>query len=252
MRTEPVFHPHRATLLVVAAIVPLVLCAGLAAFRDSVAAAPVALVLVLVVVAVAATGVRVAGFIAALSSGLWFDFFLTAPYQSFKITDRADIETAVLLLVVGAAVTEIALWGRRQQARASRRAGYLDGVFGTADIVTVQHRSPSSLTEHVSRQIVEILDIDACRFEADGASGRPSASLDHDGSVTQLGRPVDVDRHGLPTDDLIALDVQQGGASYGRFLLTSSTRMVRPSLEQRRVVVLLAEQVGAALASVVD
>jgi len=35
-------------------------------------------------------------------------------------------------------------------------------------------------------------------------------------------------------------------------LLTSSTRMVRPSLEQRRVVVLLAEQVGAALASVVD
>jgi K+-sensing histidine kinase KdpD len=252
MRTEPAFNPRRATLLVVAAIVPLVLCAGLAAFRDSVAAAPVALVLVLVVVAVAATGVRLAGFLAALSSGLWFDFFLTAPYRSFKITDRADIETAVLLLVVGAAVTEIALWGRRQQARASRRAGYLDGVFGTANIVTVQHRSPSALTEHVSRQIVEILDIDACRFEANGAPGRPSTSLDHDGSVTQLGRPVDVDRHGLPTDDLIALDVQQGGASYGRFLLTSSTRMVRPSLEQRKVVVLLAEQVAAALASVVD
>jgi len=252
MRTEAIVHPHRATLLLAAAIAPLALCAGLAAFRDSAPAAPAALVLVLVVVVVAATGVRLAGFIAALSSGLWFDFFLTSPYQSLKITNRADIETAVLLLVVGAAVTEIALWGRRQQARASRRAGYLDGVFGTADIVTVQHGSPSALTKHVSRQIVEILDIDACRFEAKGASRRPTASLDHDGSVTQSGRPVDVDRHGLPTEDLIALDVQHGGASYGRFLLTSSTRMVRPSLEQRRVVVLLAEQVGAALASAVD
>jgi hypothetical protein len=37
----------------------------------------------------------------------------------FAINDPADIETAVLLRLVGVAVTEIALWARRQQARAA-------------------------------------------------------------------------------------------------------------------------------------
>jgi len=233
-----------------AAIVPLAVCAGLGAVRDGVTDATAALVLVLVVVAAAATGARLAGFVAALSSGVWFDFFLTEPFGSLKITDRDDLEGTVLLLLVGAAVTEIALWGRRQQARASRRAGYLDGVFGTADVVALQQESTQALTDHVCRQIVEILAIDACRFERAGATTGSNVTLDRDGSVTQLGHEVDVDRDGLPTDDLIALEVQHGGISRGHFLLTASTRIVRPSREQRRVVVLLADQVGAALAVV--
>jgi len=235
-----------------AAIVPLAVCAALGAFRNGITDATAALVLVLVVVAAAATGARLAGFVAALSSGIWFDFFLTEPFGSLKITDRDDIEGTVLLLLVGAAVTELALWGRRQEARASRRAGYLDGVFGTADVVAGQQESPQALIDHVCHQIVEILAIDACRFERAGTSAGSSVTLDRNGSVTQLGRAVDVDRDGLPTDDLIALDVQQGGLSTGRFLLTASTRIVRPSLEQRRVVVLLADQVGAALAVAAD
>ncbi len=93
------------------------------------------------------------------------------------ITDRDDIEATVLLLLVGGAVTEIALWGRRQQARSSRRAGYLDGVFGTADIVAVQDGPSDALTDHVSRQIEEILAIDACRFAPSGTPGSPSARL---------------------------------------------------------------------------
>ncbi|QTE29384.1 DUF4118 domain-containing protein [Pengzhenrongella sicca] len=250
MAAVAIVQPRGAVLVGIAAIVPIAVCAGLGAFREDVTAATAALVLVLVVVAAAAAGDRLAGFVAALSCGAWFDFFLTEPYGSFKITDRDDLETAVLLLLVGAAVTEIALWGRRQQARSSRRAGYLDGVFGTADIVAVQQKSPRVLTDHVAHQIVEILAIDACRFEPLGAVDRPSASLEHDGSVLQRGRSVDVDRDGLPTDDRIALEVQRGGVTQGRFLLTSSTRIVRPSLEQRRVVVLLADQVGAALTGV--
>ena len=56
-----------------------------------------------------------------------------------------------------------------------------------------------------------------------------------------------MDRDGLPTDDLIALDVTDHGTNHGRLLLTASTRRVRPTVEQRRVVVLLADQVAAAL-----
>jgi K+-sensing histidine kinase KdpD len=249
MKMESLVRSHRPVLVAAAAIVPLVACAVLAAFRASVTSTTAVLVLVLVVVAAAATGVRPAGIVAALSSSAWFDFFLTEPHGRFAITDRDDIEAAVLLLLVGVAVTEIALWGRRQQARASRRAGYLDGVLRTAEIVAVGQTSPERLIDHVSSQIVEILDIDACRFAPNGIPGRPSASLDHDGSVTQHGHPVSVERHGLPTDDEIALDVRHGGASHGQFLLTSATRIARPSIEQRGVVVLLADEVGAALAN---
>jgi hypothetical protein len=46
------------------------------------------------------------------------------PYERFTITRRTEIETIVLLLVIGVAVTKIAVWGRRHYAIASRRAGY--------------------------------------------------------------------------------------------------------------------------------
>src|SRR2546430_13456825 len=44
------------------------------------------------------------------TAAAWFDFFLTRPYERFAITRRADIETTILLLVIGVAVTEIAVW----------------------------------------------------------------------------------------------------------------------------------------------
>lgn len=110
-------------------------CVILAALRNVLPNANAALVLALVVVAVAAVGHRPSGLVAALSSAVWFDFFLTEPYYDFTIADRDDIETAVLLTLVGLAVTEIALWGRRHQSRASRREGYLDGVVAAARMV---------------------------------------------------------------------------------------------------------------------
>jgi K+-sensing histidine kinase KdpD len=249
VKAEPLVQSHPAALITATAVVPLVICAVLALFRESIAGATAALVLVLVVVLAAATGVRAAGFVAALSSGLWFDFFLTEPYGSLKITDPDDVAVMVLLLLVGGAVTEIALWGRRQEARSSRRAGYLDGVLGTADLIAGERSSPDALIHRVCHQMVEILDVDACRFETGGVPSRSYAILENDGSVVHRGQRVDVDRDGLPSDDVIALDAQQGGVTYGRFLLTASTRVARPSVEQRRVVVLLADQVGAALAS---
>jgi len=231
-----------------AVLAPLIVAATLHALRDQVTTTTAALVLVLLVVAAAATGLRSAGILAALSAGVWFDFFLTEPYLSLKVTSTDDIQATVLLLVVGIAVSEIALWGRRQAARASRRAGYLDGVFGTADIVARPEASPDALIDRVRHQIVEILDIDTCQFER-SEGGSPTTRLNRDGSVTQRGTSIDVDRHGLPTDDLITLAVGRGDHTYGRFLLTASTRTVRPTVEQRRVVVLLADQVGTALAS---
>jgi K+-sensing histidine kinase KdpD len=236
---------HRSVVIGYALIAPLIVAATLHAVGAAVTPTTAALVLVLLVVAAAASGIRAAGIVAALSAGAWFDYFLTQPYGSFKVTDRDDVQATVLLLLVGAAVSEIALWGRRQQARASRRAGYLAGVLGTADLVAQRPSSPSTLLDRVAHQIAEILDLDDCRFEAPGSESRSTATLERDGSVLQRGEVVDVERHGLPTDDRIALVVRHDGVRVGRFVLTASTRVVRPSLEQRRVVVLLADQAGA-------
>lgn len=239
---------RRSVLVVTGALVaPFVVCAVLAPFRADVANTNAALVLVLVVVGAAATGRRAAGIGAALSSGVWFDYFLTEPHHRLTITDRTDVETTVLLLLVGVAVTEIALWGRRQQARSSRRVGFLAGIVSSARLVAAADTPPSVLINHVQRQVVEALDVDECRF--DTATGGAHPRLHADGSVTSGGRVVDVDREGLPTGDRIELLIEHAGAVHGRFLLDASTRVRRPDLDQRVVAVTLAQLVGAALAA---
>src|SRR5664279_1615308 len=113
-------------LLATSVVGPLVACLMLIPFRDSVPNTSVALLLVLVVVGVASAGDRLAGLLAALSAGLGFDFFLTRPYEQFTIASATDLQTTLLLLGVGVAVTEIAYRGREQQAMASKRLGYRD------------------------------------------------------------------------------------------------------------------------------
>jgi K+-sensing histidine kinase KdpD len=237
---------HRSSVIVAAGIAPVVVCGVLAIFRDSLTAATDVLVVVLVVVAAASTGVRIAGIVAALSGGVWFDFFLTQPYGRLAINDPNDVEAAVLLVVIGAAVTEVALWGRRQQARASRRAGYLDGVLGTAEIVTLRHETPG-LIDHIADQIQQILGVSRCRFVTGPVHDERIPILNHQGLVTRRGHQVNVDRDGLPTDDEIALEVTRAGVILGHFLLTASASIARPTLEQRKVAVLLADQAGSAL-----
>ena len=102
---------------------PLALTAVLVPFRVSLPNIDAALALALVVVAVAATGRRAAGVLAAV----WFDFFLTVPHERLTITRRADIETTVLILAVGIAVTEIAVRGRPQHPSAARRGATWTG-----------------------------------------------------------------------------------------------------------------------------
>ena len=249
MATDQVLHRHRPAVLLAAAVFPLVVSAAVVPFRDNLANTNAALVLVLLVVAAASTGIRPAGVIAALSSAVWFDFFLAPPYHRFLITDRADVETTILLVLVGAAVTEVALWGRRQQAQASRSDGYLAGVLSTAATVSAGSMSVPALIEQVSRNVVEILGVDDCRFAPGPGSGSGPAlpRLHHDGTVTRGEHSLDVRHYGLPTDTEIELVIQSGGAVRGRFLITAASRITRPSSEQLRVAVALADQVGAAL-----
>ncbi len=232
-----------------AAVLPLVTCAILAGFRDDVTSATSALILVLWVVAAAASGDRVAGVVAALSGGIWFDFFLTEPYQRFTISDPDDVEVTVLLVVIGVVVNEIALWGRRQQSRAAGRSGYLDGVLSAARLVSEGDTPPSVLIDVVARQITDVLGAEACRFEPGPAHDTRFALLDHDGEITRGGHVVNVERNGLPFDEEVAIVVRRGPHILGDFVVTSATHIAYPSKEQRRVAVLLADQVASELTS---
>jgi K+-sensing histidine kinase KdpD len=227
--------------------VPLALTAILIPFRTSLPNTDAALVLILIVVAVAAFGSRPAGYLAALSAAVWFDFFLTRPYERFSITRAADVETTVLILVIGVAVTEIAVWGRRQHAVATRRAGYLDGINTAAGAVATGGSAPA-LIDDVSGRLARLLSVRECRFEHGVAGlGRP-ARLRPDGQVvTPDERVLAVDRDGLPaTTELL---VENRGVLRGRFLLTAEPGSARPTIEQRLVAVAFADQVGAALAT---
>lgn len=223
---------------------PIVVAAVAGLARAWLANTSGALLLVLVVVAVAVVGDRVAGVIAALSAAAAFDFFLTAPYFQFAIFGRDDVETAVLLVAIGVAVTEISQWGRRVQAQSGRREGYLSGVAHAARMAA--DGSPTDdLAATVQHMIIDVLDLDEVRYEPPTTNGRASHDrpvLGRDGLVRLRGHVLDVARDGLPTMDTIELPA--GHDDGGRFLLTASTRVRRPDREQILVAITLAEQVG--------
>ncbi|HEY7011480.1 MAG TPA: DUF4118 domain-containing protein [Streptosporangiaceae bacterium] len=222
---------------------PLALMAILVPFRTSFPNTDAALALMLVVVAVAASGYRLAGILAAVSAAAWFDFFLTRPYERFTITRTADLETTVLILVIGVAVTELAVWGRRQHLAAIRRAGYLEGINAAAEAVATGG-SAVTLVDQVAAQLTRLLALRSCRFEYGVAGLGQPARLRHDGQVTAGGQVWE--RDDWPGDTELLVESQ--GLLQGRYLMVPKPAS-RPTLEQRLVAVAFADQVGAALAA---
>ncbi|GAB3252142.1 hypothetical protein GCM10027425_10420 [Alteromonas gracilis] len=229
-----------------ALVAPMLASALLWTVRDAVAPATSVLVLVLGVVAAAATGDRVAGVLAALSAGAWFDFFLTRPYLTFAISDADDVETAVLLVAISLAVTEVALWGRRQQRGASLREGYLQGVAETARSLSDDTVAPREQVEAIGERIAQVLGASAAVYVSGPVHDARVAVLHADGRLVRGGRTVDVERHGLPTDEYVGVPVRRGPSTIGWFRVTAASRVARPPAEACRVALVLADQAGAA------
>jgi hypothetical protein len=100
--------------------------------------------------------------------------------------------------------------------------------------------------EHVQQQLIDVLDLDTARFQE--ATSEQLPTLEPDGDVMVGAHKIDVDRQGLPTDSELRLLARNAGVTHGEFLLTASTHVALPTIEQRKVACLLADQVGAALA----
>jgi hypothetical protein len=213
-------------------------------FRSNFASPAAALVLVAVVVAVAVWGSRTAGTIAALGASVWFDFFLTRPYEQLTISHRSDLETAISLLVVGLIVTELAARGRHHRVRASAEADHLALIYDVTSLVA-SGVPASAVIERVRVALIALLGLRDCRFESTPA-GRRRATMRPDGEVGYGATLWAVSVMGLPERG-VDLPVENSGHGLGRFVLTPTPGEPVP-LEPRLVAVALAAQVGSALA----
>jgi K+-sensing histidine kinase KdpD len=238
---------RRPLVLSLSVAVPVVVCAVSGSMRERVSTTSAALVLVLCVVVAGTSGQRIAALLAAVSGGISFDYFLTQPYRSLVISDPNDVEVTVLLIVIGVVVTEATMWGLRQESRAARRSGYLDGALRAAENAHSRDMPVTTLVRFTAAQIAEVLGVSSCRFVPGPVHDSRLAVLHHDGRVTRNDRTVDVEKDGLPIDGETALEVRRGSDTLGHFVITSASAMAYPTAEQRRVAVLLADQVAGAL-----
>lgn len=98
-----------------------------------------------------------AGVLAALSATVWFArgaaaigySFLTRPYQTFDINASADVETAVLLLIVGLIVSQLAARARRLEVITVTDVEHLRRIHETADLAQ-SAKSSDTVVDHIS------------------------------------------------------------------------------------------------------
>jgi hypothetical protein len=179
-----------------------------------------------------------------VGAAVWFDFFFTLPYYRLTIRSGDDVTTAVLLLVTGLAVSQLAAWARRLKVIAVADEGYLATMHGTAARAQ-SSRSPEEVADYVVALLAGLLDLQEWRFEYGSLRSHPPR-LTADGSVVAGEAAWDVEQAGLPAE--LELRVFGNGQYYGRFLLAPRAGS-KPPLRARLVAIALAEQVGHAYSS---
>ncbi len=228
-----------------AVLAPIATAALLIPWRDRLDTADNALFLVVVIVAVASTGRRAAAAVAALVSALSFDFFLTRPYYSFRITRHQDLITEILLLVVGLAVGELAARGRQHRA-AAWQGRHQVALLHSVTELAASGQDPRVVLAAAVEELRDLLYLRDCRFTRH-VPGDVTAQVTPSGEVRVGLETWSTGDLGLPTRS-IDLPVRSGGWLLGHFVLTPTPgRPVPP--DRLLVAVAIADQVGAALAA---
>ena len=205
----------------------------------------IALVMVVVVVVLALPGSRLAAAVGGLGAGVWFDFFHVRPYYSFTIAGHNDLQTTILLLIVGVAVGELTARGRDWAARAYEASDDIARIHAVAEMV-----ADGSDIDHVvlavQNELTDLLSLRECWFDSSFAE-RPGAFIERQGEVMWGDLRWQASSVGLPSKE-VSLVVQGQGRPFGRFVLVPTVG--RPvSLDRLTVAVALADQVGAAMAA---
>lgn len=221
-----------------AVLLPLAVAALVLPWRTDLPSAGAALVMVVAVVAVAARGHRAAGWLGALSAAAWFDLLLTRPYGSLSITGRDDVVVTVLLLAVGVAVTELAVRGRHHRAVAALDEAHLAALAEVAGAASAAEAV--ALARTALARVLQARDV---RFERGRVGGLPRLTGDGRLRIADGWWPLE---DGLP-DLAFEVVAAHGGTALGRYVVDPGPG-AHPDATARRVAVVLADLVGAALA----
>jgi hypothetical protein len=228
---------------VVALAGPVVVSIALIPLRGEVRTSNEALVLVVVVVIAAALGGRATGVVAALVSMASFDFFFTRPYYSFTINSRDDVETAVLLLIVGLLVGELVVRARRSEATAEASRAEVVRVRRLSELAAGGEPA-GRLIGIVQGELVSLLPVHTCKFE-------PLPFGENLPELTHQGVRIPGTDSPEPMPGRVSLPVYGGGRPVGRFVLEldpGESGIALPP-EDRALAVALADQLGTVLAS---
>jgi K+-sensing histidine kinase KdpD len=240
----PMKAPTRTQLVYGAAVVgPVALGAALYPARGHLVPANLALIFVVCTVIIATLGSRGATLVAAVVSGLSFDYFCTVPYLTLRMSRSQDITTTLLLVSVGLIVGQLSAGARRDRRRAAAASDRLERIHALGQQVA-SGVDPAFLIAAVSREISDLLHLKDCRFIKTGVQDA-RARIRGDGSVS-IGELVwAVERYGLPTRQVV-LPVRSAGRVLGTFLLTPTP--TQPVERERCVAaVALADELGSAL-----
>jgi hypothetical protein len=227
----------RTFVLAVASVAVVVLLVPL---RDDVRSANLALLLVLVVLAAAVIGGRRDGIVVGIVVAIAFDFFLTQPYQSFTIEEGADVQTTILLGLVGLVGGELVERARRSQADAESRRRQIERLHRRAELAALGE-PPGRLIVRSEEELAELLGLVEASYRA-GPPPRDLSVLTH-GGVRVPGQASEIG------DDIVALPVRAHGRDLGHFLLVFPHRTARLSVttDRRHAAVALADPLGMAL-----
>lgn len=234
--------------IVIGGVAPIAVAALLVPLRPHLLNANVALLLTLVVAASGALGGRAAGAVAGVSSALSFNFFHTRPYLSLAIDSSDDVETTVLLLLVGL-VTGTLAWRLRHTGEELAAGRSELGRLSRLGHLVARGEEPTEVILAAQDELTGLLSLRDCRFEASPANTAALARLERSGVLSGAGNVHRFSRRGfeLPAEG-VELPVLGRGHQIGRFVLMPE-RGVGVTLEERIVAVALADQVGASLAA---
>jgi len=224
----------------------IVLVAGtLGEVRGTLGPANVALVIAIIVVGSAALGGRYAGILTGIVGALSFDFFHTQPYGTLRINDAKDLETVILLLVIGALAGELTHLRDRHREERVEADDLLETVLSVSH-VAARGASLDTVWESVKDALGHELGPIECRFEPSGSQAPPLPRIQSTGALPRspmrrfLG-------HGFALPEAGAeIAVGLGDETFGRIVVVPrEPRGV--SLRERRVAVAVAEQLGIAM-----
>ncbi len=204
----------------------------------------VALILVVVVVAAAAGGGRMAGAVTAVVATMAFDFFHTEPYLSLHIESADDLETTLLLLVIGLLVGQLALVGWRRREAATEGRGEVERLYRVAE-QAAEGGATEDITTAVRAEISDLLTLADCSYRPGPLPELPALSPRGWVDVGRVHRSTD-DGPLLPESGF-AIPMRSRGNIVGH-LVCMPAAGTGVSFERRRVAVALADCLAMVIA----